>query len=64
MELLNNDPSNSRICELIQNKIFRVNVNFVYEELLNQFLNNNGECKLGKYFIIKEDRYLRVILKF
>jgi hypothetical protein len=43
----NNDPSNSRICELMQNKIFRVNVNFVYEELLNQFLNNNGECKLG-----------------
>ena len=33
-------------------RIFRFVVNFVYEELLNQFLNNNGECKESTYLLI------------
>jgi hypothetical protein len=27
------------------NKIFRHLLDFVYDELLNQFINNNGECE-------------------
>ena len=34
------------------NKIFRENLNFVYEELLNQFLNNNGYCKNSTFLLI------------
>lgn len=46
------DTANISITELTQNKLFRVNVNFVYEELLNQFLNNNGDCKLSTFWLI------------
>ena len=34
------------------NKLFRQLVNFVYEELLNQFLNNNGDCKESTYLLL------------
>ena len=33
-------------------KIFNCNVNFVYEELLNQFINNNGQCDSSTYYLI------------
>ena len=33
-------------------RLFRLVVNFVYEELLSQFLNNNGECKESTFLLI------------
>ena len=38
--------------QIIEQKLFRLNVNFVYEELLNQFVNNNGDCKLSTFWLI------------
>ena len=34
------------------NRLFRLVVNFVYEELLNQFINNNGHCKDSTFLLI------------
>jgi hypothetical protein len=38
-----NDPTN---------KIFRYLLDFVYKELLNQFINNNGNCKCSTFQLI------------
>jgi hypothetical protein len=34
------------------NKIFRHLLDFVYEELLNQFINNNGDCKDSTFRLV------------
>lgn len=34
------------------NKLFRFIVNFVYEELINQFINNNAECNSSAFWLI------------
>ena len=36
----------------ITNKLFRQNVDFVYEEILSQFINNNGNCKSSTFWLI------------
>jgi hypothetical protein len=36
----------------ITQKIFKNLVNFVYEELLNQFLNNNGDCEESTFRLV------------
>jgi hypothetical protein len=33
-------------------KLFKCNVNFVYEELIQQFINNNGNCDEATFFLI------------
>ena len=38
--------------DLQSNKVFRLLVNFVYEEILNQCTNENGECRETTYSLI------------
>jgi hypothetical protein len=35
------------------NKICRLVLNFVHEELLNQFISNNGDCKESTFWLLK-----------
>jgi hypothetical protein len=37
------------------NKLFRLVVNFVYDELLNQFIKNYGDCKSSTFCLINWD---------
>jgi|LakMenEpi03Aug12_release.lakeMendotaPanAssembly.Ray.scaffolds.fasta_scaffold5119049_1 hypothetical protein len=36
----------------VTNELFRQNVDFVYEEILSQFINNNGNCKSSTFWLI------------
>ena len=36
-------------------KIFELNVNYVYEETLSEFVNNNGICSDSTFFLIHWD---------
>ena len=38
--------------EFSTNNLFKLLVNFVYETLLDQFINNNGECKYSTFSLI------------
>ena len=33
-------------------KVFRLLVDFVYKEVINEFINNNGECKNKNFTLI------------
>ena len=37
------------------NKLFRLVVNFVYDELMNQFISNYGDCKSSTFCLINWD---------
>ena len=38
--------------DLQSNKVFRLVVNFVYEEILNQFIISNGQCSETTFSLI------------
>ena len=33
-------------------KLFKCNINFVYEELIDQFINHNGDCREATFCLI------------
>ena len=38
--------------DLHASSAFRLVVNFVYEEIFDQFINNNGACKRSTYSLV------------
>ena len=39
-------------------KIFNYNVNYVYKELIHEFINYNGKCNDSTYYLINWEQIL------
>ena len=43
---------NDKYYDPISNELFKLIIDFVYKEIINQFINDDGECKATTFHLI------------